>query len=71
MRVATVEDCVLAKLEWFRKGGEVSDRQWRDVLGMLKVQPTLDVSYLKRWARDLGVEDLLNRALQQSGLAGS
>ncbi|HJS17342.1 MAG TPA: hypothetical protein VJ785_01240 [Anaerolineales bacterium] len=28
--VTSPEDTVLAKLEWYRMGGEVSDRQWRD-----------------------------------------
>ena len=34
---ATAEDTVLRKLEWFRRGGEVSERQWWDVVGVLKV----------------------------------
>ncbi len=66
---ASAEDTVLAKLDWYRKGGEVSDRQWRDLLGVLKVQAgTLDMDYLKLWADELGVADLLNRALDEAGL---
>ena len=43
------EDIVLAKLEWYRKGGEISERQWRDVRGVLDVQRTaLDLDYLRR-----------------------
>ena len=62
--VATAEDVVLAKLEWFRLGGEVSERQWGDVVGILKVSAqTIDAAYLKRWASALGLTDLLDRAL--------
>jgi hypothetical protein len=65
--VASPEDVVLKKLEWFRKGGEVSGRQWSDVLGVLKVQGTrLDRGYLDEWAEKLGVADLLARSLSES-----
>lgn len=64
VRVTSAEDTVLAKLRWFRKGGETSERQWRDVLGIVAVQRgRLDLPYLTGWARRLGVEDLLTRAL--------
>jgi len=66
--VASPEDTVLTKLEWYRMGGEVSDRQWRDVLGVLKVQgERLDLAYLRHWATALGVADLLEQALVQAG----
>jgi hypothetical protein len=61
----TAEDIVLAKLEWYRMGGEVSDRQWRDILGVLKVQSgRLDLKYLQHWAGELRVVDLLEHALR-------
>jgi hypothetical protein len=66
---ASAEDTVLAKLEWYRKGGGVSDKQWRDLLGVLKVQgETLDRAYLTEWAGQLGVADLLTRALSEANL---
>lgn len=68
--IASAEDTVLAKLEWYRMGGEISDRQWTDILGVLKVQaPGIDLSYLRQWAPALGVTDLLARALDDAGLA--
>jgi hypothetical protein len=61
------EDTVLTKLEWFRMGGEVSERQWRDVIGVLRVQrDRLDMSYMRQWAGSLGVLDLLDRALAEA-----
>ena len=61
--VASPEDTVLAKLEWFRLGGEISERQWWDVVGILRVTADADRAYLGRWADSLGVADLLERAL--------
>lgn len=65
---AQPEDIVLAKLEWFRDTNETSDRQWCDILGVLKLQCfDLDIDYMKRWAREIEVDDLLERALDEAG----
>lgn len=62
-RVASPEDTVLAKLEWFRAGGESSDRQWADVVGLLRAgRASVDHGHLDRWAEELGVSDLLELA---------
>lgn len=62
---STAEDIILAKLEWFLAGGETSERQWRDILGVLDIQSDrLDFEYLRNWAEKLGMQDLLQRALQ-------
>jgi hypothetical protein len=67
--VATAEDNILAKLEWYRMGDETSDRQWNDVQGVLKTQlGRLDLDYLRHWAVALGVSDLLERALKISSV---
>ena len=67
VRVAAAEDILLAKLRWFRAGGEVSDRQWGDVLGLLRARgPRLDHEYLRQSADVLGLQDLLRRALEQA-----
>jgi hypothetical protein len=66
---ASPEGTILNKLEWYRMGGEVSDRQWNDILGVLKVQGTaLDLVYLRRWAANLKVTDLLERAFVDAGM---
>jgi hypothetical protein len=65
--VTTSEDIILAKLEWYRLGNEISDRQWRDILGVLKVQAgRLDLDYLRQWAAELNITVLLQRALKES-----
>jgi hypothetical protein len=68
--LASPEDVVLNKLDWYRQGGCVSDRQWNDVLGILKVQQlSLDMEYLRHWAEALGLSELLRRALRDSGIS--
>jgi hypothetical protein len=63
-RFVTPEDILLAKLYWFRSGGEVSEMQWRDVQGVIRASlSVLDLGYLEQGAAKLGVRDLLHRAL--------
>lgn len=67
LRVASPEDTIAHKLSWFRRGGETSDRQWQDVLGVIAVQgAALDVEYLRRAADALSVRDLLDRAVVEA-----
>ncbi len=66
-KFSSPEDTILAKLEWYRMGNEVSERQWRDILGILKTRAdALDLDYLQKWAHQLEISDLLKRALQQT-----
>ena len=66
---ATPEDIVLHKLAWYKAGVEVSDRQWNDVQGVLKVQgDQLDMAYLNHWAKELSVSELLEKAIDESGI---
>lgn len=68
--VASAEDIILQKLIWYRLGNQVSDRQWRDVLGVLKVQADrLDFNYLNQWTQTLELEYLMTQALREAGLS--
>ncbi len=61
--VKAPEDTVLRKLLWYREGAEVSAKQWRDVVEVLRVSATeINVQYLRSWAEKLKIEDLLSRA---------
>ena len=63
----TPEDVLLSKLEWFELGERSSERQWGDILGVLRIQAeNLDFEYLHEWAEKLGVDGLLDQALQES-----
>ena len=58
----TAEDVLLGKLEWYRLGEETSERQWNDILGIIRTNSTLDFEYLRKWAQTIGVLDLLEKA---------
>ncbi len=65
--LTTAEDIILHKLEWYRIGDGVSERQWDDVLGVMRIQrDLLDRAYLEHWARELGIDDLLQRAWSEA-----
>lgn len=69
VEMASPEDVVIHKLRWYRMGGDVSDRQWRDVLGVLKVQGArLERDYMDALARQLQLSELLARAIEEAGL---
>lgn len=60
--IASVEDILLAKLDWYRAGGEVSERQWSDVSRIVKLnRNNMDWKYLESAAQDILVSDLLDR----------
>lgn len=66
-KFSSAEDIILNKLLWFRMGGEQSERQWNDVLGVLQVQKeSLDHKYMEKWAQELNVFDLLEKILSDS-----
>lgn len=65
----TPEDIVLFKLQWYEAGERVSETQWNDVLGVIRVQGRkLDFDYLNRWAKQLGLTELLDEAREEAPL---
>jgi hypothetical protein len=66
--IKSAEDTVLRKLLWYREGGYVSDRQWRDVVEVLRVSGGgMDRPYLTEWATRLRVAEMLERASTEAG----
>jgi hypothetical protein len=63
--VSTPEDVLVAKMLWYQDGGQVSDRQWGDIAGIVATNPNLDLEYTRLWAGRLRVTDLLDRALSE------
>lgn len=70
--MSSPEDIVLHKLLWYAEGGGVSDRQWYDLQGVLRISGRrLDLTYLWTWAERLEIADLLRKALEEAGLTSS
>ena len=70
--LSSPEDVILSKLRWYQNDSGVSQQQWKDVLGILKVQSDkLDVEYLRYWASKLNLSDLLNRSFDDADLTES
>jgi hypothetical protein len=63
--VATAEDTIIAKLQWYRAGNKTSNTQWNDVLGILATsRDSLDFDYLRKWAHKLDLSELIQKALE-------
>jgi len=57
------EDVILQKLRWYSLGGGVSDRQWRDIVSVLRIaRDAIDQAYLDSVAPSQGLTALLARA---------
>jgi hypothetical protein len=68
-QLTSPEDIILLKLDWFRQGGAESVKQWRDIIGVLRVQAEgIDRTYLSEWSTRLGLNELLDKALLDAGL---
>lgn len=69
--ISSPEDIVLHKLLWYQEGGGVSDRQWYDLQGVLRLQGSkMNLHYLRSWAKTLNISELLDRALEEGGRVG-
>ena len=67
--LASAEDVIIARLDWYRREGEISEKQWGDILGILRVQgQNLNFDYLKRWTDDKKLTDLFQRAIQEAAI---
>lgn len=70
--LSSPEDSILSKLQWYKMSNEVLQQQWKDILGIIKVQgDKLDLDYLKLWALNLNISDLLIRLFNDAGLTES
>ena len=64
--ISSPEDVILSKLIWFKLGSEISERQWLDILGVIKIQgDNLDKEYLIQWSKQRDIYDLLRKAFKE------
>lgn len=69
LSIVSPEDIILRKLTWYKAGGMTSERQWLDIIGVLKIKAaTLDREYMVGWAVELGIANLLEQAAEDAGL---
>lgn len=67
VRVKSPEDTIIRKMLWYQDSGQALGQQWKDILGILRIkQSTIDEAYLRVWSRRLGLEPMLDKALEQS-----
>lgn len=70
VRMASVEDIIVIKLDWYRVGGEISERQWSDLVSVARLNAKLlDVAYLRNWAHKKGLSQLLERLIKETSVA--
>ena len=66
IRVSSPEDTILAKLKWAKLSGG-SEKQFTDALRVYEVQfGKLNMDYLQKWAKELGVESMLQRIQKEA-----
>ena len=67
--LSSPEDIILSKLNWFNLSNQTSEKQWQDIMGVIKVQQNkLDKEYLYHWAKQLSILELLEKVYKESGL---
>jgi hypothetical protein len=69
LNFSTPEDTILQKLIWYKKTHQQSAKQWRDILGILKLQQSnLDLAYLQQWAETLKLSEELEQILNDCSI---
>jgi hypothetical protein len=67
LNFSSPEDTILQKLLWYQMTQKQSAQQWRDILGIFKLQQSeLDFAYLQQWANLLQLSEELEQALKES-----